>query len=522
MIENNIFLRINKISFVVKNFVELYYPFNYGVMITGSCLTQFFNEESDVDVIILSNLFRKIFIESREMEGYKIQSIVLPVFDLESVICKDKELGGGVYIHQLSNGVILRDPMNLLRKLKTRVQAIYDNGPRPLSRFYCNQLRSRITTRYEDLKGSNNIEENLYILFDLYPKIIELFFSQSNQWKFQGKSAYREIIKLNPEFNSNLIKGIVSLIKFEDRSYILNFVSDFLDKLGGEMHFSSTREVGDSVISNILVIYFSMSDSNVLFQSYITVVQSLITRIKQTYNNTSAVCYHYQDNKIYNPGIYIICSADCNLINEQIIPLVEMFQAGLYRTGKAVIANDMQFPYLISPMDIFGDVNVQHKLISIFDHIRNICPVNGEFDFCIYLLDRLRSIFPFNKSDVYKYFLETCCWFFENNYIPIASSSQIYKLYISDMRERFCKENANLLPKKFDIDLSDLLKEIEVLSVKFDVLIPIVKDFSDYSVDYHMYDSIFTFYIRFIEALFNVLNVKQSIRILYYFINTIK
>lgn len=41
-----------KILIKVKSFLTEYFPHAYGVMITGSFLTEKFNETSDVDIII--------------------------------------------------------------------------------------------------------------------------------------------------------------------------------------------------------------------------------------------------------------------------------------------------------------------------------------------------------------------------------------------------------------------------------------------------------------------------------------
>lgn len=43
-----------RILIKVKNFLTEYFPHAYGAMITGSFLTEKFNETSDVDIIILS------------------------------------------------------------------------------------------------------------------------------------------------------------------------------------------------------------------------------------------------------------------------------------------------------------------------------------------------------------------------------------------------------------------------------------------------------------------------------------
>lgn len=193
-----------KLQFViikVREFSKEYFPHNYGVMLTGSVLTKNFNSESDIDVIILSNIFRNVFIESYDYDGHKIQAIVMPLYDLDDMICRDCNIGG-IYMHQLYNGYILYDPMRALSRLKSVSSTIYKQGPAQINKFQLNQLRGRITSRLEDLIGNDSMEENVYTMLDLYPRIIALFFQINNTWLFSGKLAAREVQKIDNIFHN--------------------------------------------------------------------------------------------------------------------------------------------------------------------------------------------------------------------------------------------------------------------------------------------------------------------------------
>lgn len=61
-----------RILIKVKNFLTEYFPHAYGAMITGGFLTEKFNETSDVDIIILSNIFRSVCIDTYDYDGIKM------------------------------------------------------------------------------------------------------------------------------------------------------------------------------------------------------------------------------------------------------------------------------------------------------------------------------------------------------------------------------------------------------------------------------------------------------------------
>lgn len=178
----------------IKSFITTYFPNSYAVMVTGSFVTEYFNETSDLDIIILSGLYRNIFIESYLYHGLKMQVIVMPVFDLDSILIKDLQ-NGGIYIGQLNKGKILKDTNDTLKKLQARAQTLYYHGPVPISKYQYDQLRARITTKFEDIKGNDNYEENLFTAIDLYPRIIDLFFKMNNYWSYSSKYACRELLQ---------------------------------------------------------------------------------------------------------------------------------------------------------------------------------------------------------------------------------------------------------------------------------------------------------------------------------------
>lgn len=132
-----------RILIKVKSFLTEYFPHAYGAMITGSFLTEKFNETSDVDIIIPSNIFRSVCIDTYDYDGIKMQCIIFPVFDLESLIQYDLK-NGGVFICQVSKGIILKDHGNIFENFKAKIQILYERGPAQISRFTLNQYRNGI------------------------------------------------------------------------------------------------------------------------------------------------------------------------------------------------------------------------------------------------------------------------------------------------------------------------------------------------------------------------------------------
>lgn len=509
MIDNN---NLKSIIPIVKRFIDRCFPYNSGIMITGSVLTEYFNEESDVDTVILSNIYRNIFIESYSFEQLKIQVIVLPLYDLDNVIDRDIYIGGGVYVHQLYNGKILYDPLGAFKYLKSKAVKLYKAGPKTISRFQFNQLRSRITSRLEDLRGGNDNDENIFTLLDLYPRIIDLFFQEHNSWIFHGKSASREMKSIDDDFRRQLVESIKLLALDGDKNAAVKFVSSFLENLGGEVHFSSTREYSEVVDTDILVIFVGDNGNYFLKKQCLAIEKRFLEFMHSHCSDLEIVGYYNPDGRVYRAGLYLICSSSAQRINEEILPLVEMFHIGLYRSNLSDIAKNFYYPYLLSPLGTFGDVSVQKKVIHILYLLNKECPKKESADYCFQLLLQFRNLKIFDTVN-WKSFWKQMYEIFDKSQNRIYLPNNIFQLY-SEQAESECIEQAKDWKLNNSVVCRDFTKEILTLE-------SIANNATCYVPSPELSDSDapvlneVSFFKHFVEFLLNVLNVENKLFMAY-------
>jgi len=507
--------RIKSVLPILKKFTGLYFPHNYGIMLTGSILTEFFNEESDIDIIYLSNLYRNIFIESYHYEDIKIQAIVLPLYDLESVIRRDTDLGNGIYVHQLSTGKIIYDPMGMLRALKSKVEQVYAKGPNQISRFQFNQLRSRITSRLEDLKGSDDISDNIFSLLDLYPRITDLFFQEHRQWSFHGKSASREIKRIDPDFHSEMIDGIKALIQDGDKTKAVGFVSSFLDSIGGEIHFYSTREFTNSVSSDCLVIFIADNGVPMLKTLARKAVQDFKAAILSFRDDIITISYYNPDGRVYRSGTYIICYGPCDTLNEDILPRIEMFHLNLYNSDLMPVAKNFYYPYSVNPLDIFGDLSLQQETGSILMRIQEKSFQQDKYSFCIHAMEQLQNLSVFNNdNDLWHIFWEEAYSFIEKSNNIEFLPTHLLNYYSDEMAGKCEHFIENLQIKPCNIELTTDLTKINESASKYEPICTFfdnIRSLNDYIKKY------LSFLILFVEALFCVFDIDEKLSVAYYF-----
>ncbi len=392
----------DKIWKEIYSFISEYFADSYGVMVTGSFVTNYFNESSDIDIIILSNLFRKVYIDTYDYHGLKMQAIIFPVFDLDSVLKRDIE-SGGIYLSQIHKGKIIKDRNDILKRFKLMAESIYVHGPAPISRYNFDHAKARITTKLEDLEGNNNYNENLFTLLDIYPQIIHLYFQANLLWPYTGKSASRSIEENDASFHKDLISSIESMIITKDKSHVIKFTKDFLSSLGGEIHFLSTKECADNCSKDYLVVFIS-TNANItrMTDEYKTLVNKAKGFLTKHIDKITIFPYLCPDRRVYKSGLYLIIYGDKDKLNDEVLPFIEMFHLDLNNSLLGGIAQNFLYPYSINPLEVFGDTVIQKKIISLIEEYQLDSIDNAVAGYKI--LSSMKCMDFFSNSDTWNAF----------------------------------------------------------------------------------------------------------------------
>lgn len=90
-----------------------------GLMLTGSYALNTTNENSDIDIIVLSKNVNYIYSETIYSVGKYVQLIFFPYFKFQNIILDDKNRGEGIYVSMIRNGIICKDTTSrILTKTK--------------------------------------------------------------------------------------------------------------------------------------------------------------------------------------------------------------------------------------------------------------------------------------------------------------------------------------------------------------------------------------------------------------------
>lgn len=356
----------------IKQFVNEYFPGTSHVLLTGSFNTPFFNESSDLDIVLISNWHRDSFVESYDYNGLKMQVIVLPLYDMDGVIYRDVAKGRGAIISMLSKGIILRDKNHLLEHLKRQCYTLYERGPMPAQKEAIDRLRARITSCIEDLEGTSNFEEQAFTILNAYNTVLKLFTYKKGLWDYEGKAASREIKCKDENFHKQYISTLESFFQNYDKTNALCFLKQTLLRCGGELHFGSTRNYKEKCNKNRLTIYIQPYSKDTEYKELHALIEKFCSFLYNHIKDIQCQSFIYPANGLYPSGAYIIIEAGLYSFDEYILPKIKLFHLKYPDSVRSGLLDNWQYPLNINPIETFGGDEIQEKVSKFLCYVHRI------------------------------------------------------------------------------------------------------------------------------------------------------
>ena len=338
---------------IVKRFISEYFPNSAGVMITGSFVSDYFNEYSDLDVVILSRWHYKVFVESYEYEGIKVQVIALPLFDAHSILVRDSMSRNGAIISMLSKGLIIYDSKDFLQKLKIDAEKLIGQK-RAISKEQLDMERSKLTTLYEDICGVSDREDLVFAIVDAMPKALNMYLLINGSWQYHGKSAARILRSSNDAFLQKYIGALDAFFKIGDKTLVIQLLQELLDAMGGELHYHTTKSYKDVVDSDDMVICISPRSNDKELDVLNRIDYAFHLFIERRCKKLRYVSFVNKEDGLFSRGLYIIINSSKQQLNGEILPLIHQFQFGNPASVSSGLTEHWIYPYTINPLFVRG------------------------------------------------------------------------------------------------------------------------------------------------------------------------
>ncbi|SDD80985.1 hypothetical protein SAMN05216174_118105 [Actinokineospora iranica] len=152
------------------------------------------------------------FRETTEHDGWVVELFCRTVESYAAFVERETEARRSPLLHMCGEGVLLLDRDGLGRRTQEEASARLQAGPPPLSTNELEDRRYLITDLLDDLVGSSDHEESIFIANRLLTAVGELILAMQRCWQSHGKWLLRRLRDADRQTCEDLILGYRQLV----------------------------------------------------------------------------------------------------------------------------------------------------------------------------------------------------------------------------------------------------------------------------------------------------------------------
>ncbi|MDN4073572.1 nucleotidyltransferase domain-containing protein [Fictibacillus terranigra] len=217
-----------------KKFVDHYFPSGEVAFLAGSIVRGEGTESSDLDIVIFDALadhsYRKSYVEY----GWPIEAFVHSFQSYKVFFKENRERARPSLPQMCAEGIILKDN-GQASAIKNESLALLKRGPLPWKSKEVDAARYGISNLLDDLDGSNNPFEDLFIVSKLAEMIHEFVLRVNGCWIGEGKWMVRALKEFDEEFALQFVQVFDSYYKNRDKENVVRFADHVLEPYGGRL-----------------------------------------------------------------------------------------------------------------------------------------------------------------------------------------------------------------------------------------------------------------------------------------------
>ncbi|GIP35281.1 nucleotidyltransferase domain-containing protein [Paenibacillus sp. J2TS4] len=215
-------------------FIDHWYPDCCIAILAGSAAQGRENDYSDLDLVIMDETvprpYRRTYREfGRTIEAFVLNRASCPALFMVGITTVLPSLQ-----RMVAEGVVLKDD-GTAAEIREQARNDLAAGPFPWMEEEKEAARYRISEYLEDLSGSSDRGENLFIVQQLAELVTEFVLRANNQWLGEGKWALRMLQRYDASFSRSLIACLEDFYVRNDRRSLVRLVDNVLEPWGGRL-----------------------------------------------------------------------------------------------------------------------------------------------------------------------------------------------------------------------------------------------------------------------------------------------
>ncbi|MET3728869.1 hypothetical protein ABID52_002450 [Fictibacillus halophilus] len=217
-----------------KEFIESHYPNCDVAYLAGSVVRGEETESSDLDIIIIDSSVSESYRESLTEYDWPIEVFVHNMFTYKHFFKQNIDRARPSLPQMCAEGIILRDTGQASR-IKNEALQLLKAGPTPWKTIEIEQARYFLTDLLNDLEGSTNVLEDLFIVSKLADRTHEFVLRVNGHWIGEGKWILRALKEYNETFAEQFASVFDDYYSNRTKSKVIRFVDEVIAPYGGRL-----------------------------------------------------------------------------------------------------------------------------------------------------------------------------------------------------------------------------------------------------------------------------------------------
>lgn len=214
--------------------IEKYFPDCHGAILSGSAARGRVTETSDLDIIVFDDCLQDSYRESFIDFGWPIEVFVHNLTSYQIYFERDCRDGRASLPRMIAEGTVLKD-MGALKKIQDEAKALLMNGPEVWTQDTITYKRYFITDLLDDLTGSQNRGERIFIAGNLAERLSEFVLRTNRQWTGSSKWMIRSLSQYDKELADGFMEAFDYFYKTDDTKPIERAAASILEPYGGRL-----------------------------------------------------------------------------------------------------------------------------------------------------------------------------------------------------------------------------------------------------------------------------------------------
>jgi predicted nucleotidyltransferase len=219
-----------------RRFVKSNFDDCVVALLAGSAARHEQTKTSDLDILIITNAANVSYKEFFFEYDWPIEVFVHSEETVLNRMRINADQRKCFTANLLKEGIVLQGDSHAAERLKNIANDFLQRGPNEFTQDEDVHAQYCITEALDDLIGSDTYEEQVFIVNELLPKVINYQLVKEKQWRAGGKLFPRAIQMLGSEFASQLRDCLHEFYKGNSKEELIQFVIKILN-IHGRLDF---------------------------------------------------------------------------------------------------------------------------------------------------------------------------------------------------------------------------------------------------------------------------------------------